>query len=313
MKNSPPARSGSYLSSLLLKLHRLKTHRSILKTGLVSRGRSFEGIRFHYYTTNNGKPPLVLLHGFLDDARTFRRSFARLSENFDLYALDIPGFGRSRLPEIRDLWDTRVFARFLGRFLVFELGLREVPALAHSMGAQTAVHMAEFMKRVYGTRVFSRLHLVAPGILKMKAAERDERRKLLFPRTAEEIRTLLASLYSKELPEISDFLLQGLLYEWTKPGYHYLAENTIAEESDVFFSPARLRALRVPLTLYWGKDDRITPPALGRAMQRAAGGTRLRLFPNAGHALHHEIALEFTQAFLEECGDERKKRPRSNH
>jgi pimeloyl-ACP methyl ester carboxylesterase len=44
------------------------------------------------------KPPLVLLHGFGGGVGIFTKNFEELSEHYTVYAIDIPGFGRSTKP-----------------------------------------------------------------------------------------------------------------------------------------------------------------------------------------------------------------------
>jgi pimeloyl-ACP methyl ester carboxylesterase len=66
------------------------------------------GLRIAYELAGEG-PPLVLLHGFLSDSRTWRWQLDALSDEFTVVAWDAPGCGRSsdlpetfRLPEYAD-------------------------------------------------------------------------------------------------------------------------------------------------------------------------------------------------------------------
>ena len=298
---SEQKRKGSRFGALALRYHRFRSHRRILSDGVASVLVPFEGLNVHYY---EGGPPdaetVVLLHGFLDTAQTFRRIFRPLRRRFRFLAIDVPGFGYSTLPEVREIWDLRSMARILGRFMRFELGLDRPRVFTHSMGGLISLHATEYMKETYDVSLFSEMHFVAPGLLRLHEHERDERRRLLYPETREQIRRTLDALYHDEIPELPDLIMDGLLREWSIPGYFYLAENTIDQENDVFFTIARLRKICVPLCLYWGERDQMTPIVLGERIARGVSGTRLIRFPNAGHALHIEEPGTLAERFLRE-------------
>ena len=62
------------------------------------------------YTRAGSGPPLVLLHGGMDDRRSWRRQVDGLADEFTVLAWDAPGCGRSsdvpeswRMPEYADV------------------------------------------------------------------------------------------------------------------------------------------------------------------------------------------------------------------
>ena len=283
---------------LALRLRRFRGHRDILSRGLKSSNVDFEGLRFHYYHADNGRPPLIMLHGFLDSAQTFRKLLPELLERFDLYVIDTPGFGYTRMPPVRELWDLRSMARSMARFVRKKLELRDARLLTHSMGGLIAAHMAEYIRETEQVALFSRMDMIAPGMFRLPEQDRDTARRRLYPRDTYEIKELLRTLYHADMPMPPDIVLKGLLREWTRVGYYYLAENTIESEDEMFFTPARLRALKTPLRLYWGEEDKITPLEMARKIKRAVKGTKLFTFPDAGHALHLVKGREVLEAFL---------------
>ncbi len=282
-------------------------HRRIVRSGMQHAcvEHPGTGLRWNYYYRQSGRPPLVLLHGFLDSAHTWRRLFAALADRYDIYAVDVPGFGGTVLPPVRELWRIQAFARNLGRFLFDESGLNLQGAtiLSHSMGGMIAAHLLRQLPLLRrgrpGAEPVKELHLIAPGFVKLPPKERDERRRTLFPRTPAEVRELLRRLYAANLPELGMPVILGLLEEWSQPGYHYLAENTIEDEDEIFFRPADVGALGVPVLLYWGDEDRITGIELARRIVRASPGVRLAVISGAGHALHLDRTEELLAAFFE--------------
>lgn len=319
-----------WIGRAALAWRRFWIHRRILKGGLRHARFNSDGIVFSYYhsspeaaaqNANSRKPALILLHGFLDSAHTWRRLFAELGERYTIYAVDMPGFGQTHYPPIRELWHMQAIARGLARFLFLHddpenqdrqhdytkqsagLGLRDATVLTHSMGGLMALQMALRTDSLLVPEDSIReLHLIAPGALKLPAAERDEVRRKVFPRTEAEVLELVKRLHSGNPPQLGRSVIRGLLHEWSRPGYELLAENTIANEDAAFFQPAQIAKLKRPLYLYWGDADHITDISIARKIKRARPRTKLEVFPGAGHALHLQRAREFLDAFWKNAG-----------
>jgi pimeloyl-ACP methyl ester carboxylesterase len=73
------------------------------------------GHRIAYERKGEG-PPLVFLHGYVGDRRTWRRQIEDLSDEFTLVAWDAPGYGGSsdppqafRLPDFRPRLPKRAY------------------------------------------------------------------------------------------------------------------------------------------------------------------------------------------------------------
>lgn len=100
--------------------------------GRIAIGR---GTLFYERAGPRGAPPVVLAHGYSDDARCWVSTAAYLARRFDVVRYDARGHGRSSPPEIggpdeqaRDLLA-----------LVERLVLERPIVLGHSMGASTAL------------------------------------------------------------------------------------------------------------------------------------------------------------------------------
>lgn len=70
----------------------------------------WQGHSIYYVKAGNrqeGKPPLLLVHGFGASTDHWRKNIAELKEDFEVWALDLLGFGRSAKPALSytgDLW-----------------------------------------------------------------------------------------------------------------------------------------------------------------------------------------------------------------
>lgn len=97
-------------------------------------------LRQHYYRTGGNKPPLILLHGFSENALCWA-SLARSFENeYDLITLDARGHGLSGGPE--NGYSPEILVEDIAAF-IHALGLTQKPyLLGHSNGALYAAGVA---------------------------------------------------------------------------------------------------------------------------------------------------------------------------
>jgi 2-hydroxy-6-oxonona-2,4-dienedioate hydrolase len=127
---------------------------------VVDRRLIADGIRYRYRVAapaGGGGIPLVLVHGLGVSSVYWRRVQPLLAARRPVYAVDLPGFGRTTRPA-RAVLDTAGQARALADWLV-ALGLPRVHLMGHSAGGQVAVAFADR----YPERV-ARLVLVASTI-----------------------------------------------------------------------------------------------------------------------------------------------------
>jgi pimeloyl-ACP methyl ester carboxylesterase len=59
----------------------------------------------------------------------------------------------------------------------------------------------------------------------------------------------------------------------------------------------------LPTLIVWGERDSIIPPRHGQAAHEAMPGSRLELFPGAGHMPHHQDPDRFAEILAGFCGD----------
>lgn len=97
------------------------------------------GINVHYYRMGTqGKPPVVLLHGFSDGGLAWLRLAQDLAADYDLVMLDAAGHGRSG--GVEHGFRERAVGDVLAA--IEQLGLERPALVGHSMGAGTAAGVA---------------------------------------------------------------------------------------------------------------------------------------------------------------------------
>jgi len=97
------------------------------------------GMRHHYYRTGGDKPPLVLLHGFLEGALTWLRTARALERDYDMIMVDARGHGGSDRATT-GFSQASLVEDAAGVIRALQLGAPRV--IGHSQGGATGIHLA---------------------------------------------------------------------------------------------------------------------------------------------------------------------------
>ncbi len=228
----------------------------------------------------------LFIHGLLDSATGFRKLAPYLRNDYDILVPDIPGFGFSRLPKVKYLYQIDIFADLIYNF-IRGLDCKGLVLGGHSMGALIAMLIAirdgKLEKRIH------KLLLLAPGGI--PHPKRDEMRKLLFPSKPEEIEKLLAALYREKVPRLGSFAKRALLSEWNNLAHQFLTENTLDREKEIFLGQ-KLSAVRQKALIIAGTEDPITDPPMVKKLHGYLKNSKLVWIRGAKHALHFERAAD---------------------
>ncbi|HMV44447.1 MAG TPA: alpha/beta hydrolase [Leptospiraceae bacterium] len=266
------------------------TRYQILKKelGLVESYEDIGGNEVCYFVSQNTGKPLILIHGLLDSAFGFRKLVPYLDKQYKLYIIDIPGFGKSRLPKIKYLYQIDIFAKMIYR-VIENLNLENAILCGHSMGGLISQHIA--LLDLHKKRI-SKLFLLSSGGI--PHPKRDEMRAILFPSEHEEVTRLLQHLYYREAPAPSKIIRKTLVVAWNSIEYQYLAENTIEREHEIFFGK-EARKIKIPTIIISGKQDSITSPESMKILKSYIRGSKLILLDHARHAIHLEKPREIAE------------------
>jgi pimeloyl-ACP methyl ester carboxylesterase len=266
------------------------------------RRRSVEchGRQVSYVEMGSG-PPVVLIHGLSGCWQNWLETIPHLARAHRVIAVDLPGFGRSELPEA----DISIpgYGRFIDAFLT-EVGLDRTALVGSSMGgliaAQTA---AAFPARV------ERLVLVsAPGLGRpqrlpegVDAGRPFIARLVPYARFAGHVgalrRLALARLVAH--PElIGKQIVMESAGGMGKPGVQAALRSVLTYD----FRP-HVRDITAPVLLIWGAADRVVPPHVAERYQQAMPAATKVILPDTGHApmierpaLFNRILEEFLAA-----------------
>lgn len=263
------------------------TRYNVLKKqyGLKQSYADIGGQKMCYFESQNAGKPLILIHGLLDAAFGFRKMIPYLDKKFKLYIIDIPGFGKSKMPPIQYLYQVDIFADMI--YKVFQkLNLYNITLCGHSMGGLISQHITIQDRKFH--RIQKLVLLSTGGI---PHPERDKMRAILFPADPEEVERLLQHLYYKETPIPPKLICKTLVHVWNSIEYKFLAENTIKREYEIFFGK-KASKIKIPTWIISGKQDLITTPEAMKTLKSYIRGSKLVLLDHARHAIHLEKPKE---------------------
>ncbi|KRX10555.1 hypothetical protein PPERSA_05375 [Pseudocohnilembus persalinus] len=127
----------------------------------------------------NKRENLVLLHGFLASSMLYSKCFSKLSEKYDIYAIDLLGMGLSSRPdfEISSVQECIAFFVDSIELLRQKLGLKKFYLVGHSFGGYIASNYT-----LRHSEIVQKLFLISPiGIRKRSAQEnwQDEKKMIM--------------------------------------------------------------------------------------------------------------------------------------
>jgi pimeloyl-ACP methyl ester carboxylesterase len=209
-----------------------------------------------YYEVSGSGPPLVLAHGLCGSGRWWSANAPFLARRFQVYSLDLVGFGRSRGGPPFRLGDAAsTLAEWMRQCL---------PAPAHLVGHSMGGHIAAELAADYP-------ELVARLVLVDAAAGRFD--VTLAPGALAGLPTLLRTL--------SPAFIRMLLSDASCAG-----PATIARALSALLATdleSKLGQITAPTLVIWGSDDMLVPLAVGRRIAAAIPGAQLAVLPRTGH------------------------------
>jgi pimeloyl-ACP methyl ester carboxylesterase len=124
-----------------------------------------------YQVSGNGGRDILFVHGWAASGRMWLRTMWALRRQFRVWAVDLPGFGRSEAPDI-DWYSTESYTDHLAAFCR-KVGIRPYAVVGHSLGGRLAFDLGrrypELVERLVAVspvvtgRLSANLNLVMMG------------------------------------------------------------------------------------------------------------------------------------------------------
>ncbi|UCC63410.1 MAG: alpha/beta fold hydrolase [Anaerolineae bacterium] len=263
-----------------------------------------DNVRVRYWQAGQNGTPALLVHGFGASVEWWEQNVAALAARHRVYALDLPGFGRSeRLPETLS---PSMAAGFLRHFLD-AVDVAKAHVVANSMGGLIALQFsAQYPDAV------DRLVLVSPAgftrqihwvfrLLPLPVLGRW----LIRPN-----RHKLETFHRRLIHGDSSWLTADWLDRIHALGHQPGASQMLFDVARIGVNPGGIKAsilgplhqalshVTAPTLIVWGDRDRLVPPAQAQIGQRLLSNAEIHIFPGCGHCPQLERAAEFNELLL---------------
>ena len=207
-------------------------------------------------------PSIIFLHGWRAEGTIWNDIATKLSRDFNVHALDLPGFGGSSAPTIP--FTISDYADIVSGFMK-KMKIKKSILVGHSFGGRIAIKISATKPK-----------LVKKLVLIDSAGFADKKRQGM---------KFLAKLVK---PLFAPAWMQGMrtrIYKMIR-AEDYLATPVLQKtfvnivEEDLSDDVSRIHA---PTLLLWGENDTETPMLYGRKMHEKIQNSQLVVLSGAGH------------------------------
>ena len=257
-------------------------------------------IRYREYRTpEDNSPNLILIHGFGNNLHSWRSITPLLSEHYNIFALDLLGFGLSDKPIDYDYSNVNQ-AKTVGEF-ADALKLDSFIVGGHSLGGAIGLHVAKNNKKTKGLILFN------PGIINTGVPEFARYINLIFPFARvsakqfanREFREqfLKRSYYNPSIvnEQVMDKIMMGSKTEdYLQGTSSMLGKFYTANEAEL------MDQVSTPTLIVFGIEDR--NKSMEEALQLKTGfkNSKLQLIKDAGHYVHEESPALVSESIIRE-------------
>jgi pimeloyl-ACP methyl ester carboxylesterase len=228
------------------------------------------------------QPPLVLLHGFGGNMRTWNRVFPLVKDAVPLIIFDLPGHGRSIAS------DGRGGAGRMAKAILQELqaqGVERFHIAGHSMGGAVAALMA-----MRAPEAVKSVSLIAPGGMapEINASLLEE---FAAAQTHEALESVIGRMAGPGLKVPQGYFEAAAEFRQAPGALEALGETYAAmfpespEQGQGVLPKEQLAALPMPVRALWGSADVVLPCPVYGALPDSI---ELTVLPDAGHMLPEE-------------------------
>jgi pimeloyl-ACP methyl ester carboxylesterase len=273
---------------------------------------TWQGHQIHYVKSgeNPSRPPLLLVHGFGASTDHWRKNIEVLARNYEVWAIDLLGFGRSAKPVLTyggDLWREQ-----LHQFIVEKIKRPTVLA-GNSLGGYAALTVAaEYPQDCAGIILLNSAGAFTDtsplGSTKLNPVQKTVQKfaqslfkqpwgsRLIFEfvRQKSQIRKTLRQVYVNQT-EVTDRLVEEIYRPSTDPGaaavFGSIFANQQGKKVDILLSE-----MSCPLLCIWGDRDPWINAKSRSAKFQANYQNISEVFLNAGHCPHDDAPDLVNQA-----------------
>jgi pimeloyl-ACP methyl ester carboxylesterase len=261
-----------------------------------------DGLQMRFWRAGFG-PAVVLVHGLLGYAFSWRRVIPILAHKSEVFAPDMPGAGFSQCRSGLDFRLTGAARRLLA--FLDAAGVDSCDLVGSSYGGSTAVMLAGMApSRVRSLVLVSLANPWSRIGTKRLAMLKNPLIAALFPKLARAGRPLHSYFVRRMWGDprlVTKETLDGYTRPLERPGVlEHAVEIVQTWHADMKeLESTLLKIAGIPTFLIWGSKDRVVDPASAEIMARRLPGARVAVMRGTGHLPYEENPQEFSRVVSE--------------
>jgi len=248
---------------------------------------TIENMNINYICEGEGENILVL-HGWGANIDTIMPIVNLLKDHFKVYALDLPGFGKSDKPEIP--FNSQDYSRIVKKFMDL-MEIKKATLIGHSFGGKVSIILA-----VNHPERVERLVLIDSAGIPPKRSIKYYLKVYSF-KTLKFIYKLVFAWNKKEEKMEAFYRRFGSADYRNADG---VMRKTLVKVVNEDLRPI-LKKVSCPALLIWGDKDEDTPIYMGKIMEKEIPDSSLVVLERAGHYSYLDDYFKFAavlNAFL---------------
>jgi pimeloyl-ACP methyl ester carboxylesterase len=236
-------------------------------------------VRIHYFEGGSGDP-VVLVHGLGGRAEDWANLMPLLLRaHHRIYALDLPGYGRSAWP--RDASYSIAEESEAVEAFMDQLHLVRTDLAGWSMGGWIAMQVAlDQPQRIRRLLIFD-----SAGI----TFNLNWNTALFEPDTPQKLRELDDLLWPAPPPPVPGFI-QHAIFRYVAHHGWVVRRNMDSMLTGQALLDHKLGALKMPMLIVWGQQDHLLPVSMGEQIHQDVPQSELEVFVGCGHLAAEQCA-----------------------
>jgi len=228
-------------------------------------------IEINYKKEGNADSNILLLHGWGANVELFSGMIKHLAQNHTVYALDMPGFGKSKEPP--KAWCVDDYVDFVIKFIE-KMKIDKLSILGHSFGGRIIIKLVNREKLKFE---IDKLVLVdSAGILP------KNKKKTVKTRVYKALKVIVGNKITKK---VFPNALESLKKKFGSEDYRNASgvmRETLVKVVNEDLEPL-LSNIRPSTLLVWGTEDTATPLSDAKIMEKLIPDAGIVEVKGAGH------------------------------
>lgn len=245
-----------------------------------------------------GNPKVILLHGLGGDMSNWAMTVPALAAKYHVFVPDQVGFGKSDKPVMN--YRVATLVEFLNVFCK-KLGIEKASLVGNSLGGWTAAAFTI----AYPEKVDKLVLVDAAGYSPKRWGGPEPNAQListLNPSTTADMKAAFGLIFYNKAMQSDAFIEQAFTAKLKRGDgatINSFIENALL---GLDYLDDKVKAIKAPTLVIWGKQDGLTPLALGELFAKDIAGAQLVVFDQCGHVPQLEKGGDFNRAVLKFLG-----------